>query len=68
MTEEYILGIVSKIEESKKDKIHPSHAVFKEISNKVQDDLKKMLRNLVKDKKLEYGNTLNDYYFKIIDK
>ena len=43
----------------------PNHVLSSEIINTVITEIKKQLNELVKEKKIAFGKTLNENYFKI---
>jgi len=74
LSEEFVDHIdqIVKTIERNKDKlaIEPNHAMMLEIINagKMQnyhaDDIKAALRRLAREKRVQYGQTMNNYYFK----
>lgn len=60
-----LLDIIETIERSKiEQKTAPVQATTLEINNELNEMVKAVLNELVAEKKLDFGNTLNYIYFK----
>ena len=61
--------IYKSIQDTQNEKImlnkEPNHVLSSEINNTVITEIKKQLNELVKEKKITFGKTLNENYFKI---
>ncbi len=61
-----LLEIIEKIQKEKEAKrIDPDHARYLEIIKITGKPVKDEINNLVKEGKLEWGQTINDNWFKI---
>lgn len=57
--------LIADMERQRKlDKIEPTNVLFLELQSRIIDELKQSINRLSKDKKIEFGKTLNDIYLK----
>lgn len=62
MNNDYLLGIISNIEQQKKKKcVIPKAALREEIMSELYKEMQQCLTNLLKDKKIKYQKTLNSW-------
>ncbi len=66
MNEEYLKGIISRIQDKKKEQGRvPGYATTEEIRKEINNDMLEGLRDLCRKHEIEYHKTLNNVAFSL---